>query len=190
MPTTTWLNRLIDESNSWFLAVKSEDSSRFIDAVIYYLKDATECARKQLQLQAALSCASAASCLEKSGDPVRAAKLYREASLIYENNSRKPGITTQECTWSLERAYYFSLMSRDVTRANELHNHLLAVQLGESTAHKEPVEQKIYEPAKSIANELNSQTNDVMKAINEFLAIQNNSEERREQMAVGRQFTK
>lgn len=186
MPATTWLNRLIDESNTWFLAVKSEDSSRFVDAVIYYLKDATECSRKQLQLQAALSCASAASCLEKSGDAFQASKLYREASMIYENNSKIVGKTIQERIWSLERAYYFSLLARDVRRATELHNQLLSIQIGNPIS-SDQAEQKILEPAKSAGNVQTPQRNDVLEAIDEFLNIQHTPSHGLQEMAVGKQ---
>ena len=171
MPATTWLNRLIDESNTWFLAVKSEDASRFIDAVIYYLKDATECLRKHLELQAALSCASAASCLEKTGDSINSSRLYREAAAIYLDNSKLIGKSTKERLWSLERAYYFSLMAHDTKKAGEVHNELLSVQfenaISKSNSNSASTIQAPTddppEPGKNV------QSKEVMASIDDFL---------------------
>ncbi len=170
MPATTWLNRLTDESNAWFLAVKSEESSRYVDAVIYYLKDATECITKGLPLRSALSCASAASCLEKSGDVLDSSRLYSKAASIYENNSKVVGKELKERLWSLERAYYFSLLAHNIKQASEIHNELLLIQ-GEMLKPEnsaEPPPQKIMLTLLS-KKDKETKTDEAVKAVDDFL---------------------
>lgn len=172
MPATTWLNRLTDESNAWFLAIKSEESSRYIDAVIYYLKDATECITKGLPLRAALSCASAASCLEKSGDALDSSRLYSEAASIYQNNSRVVGKEIKERLWSLERAYYFSLLAHNIKQASEIHSELLLVQseMLRPEGSTEPPPQKIVLSLLS-KKEYETKADEAVKAVDDFLDL-------------------
>mgnify|MGYP006207602731 CR=1 FL=1 len=67
MQVKTWLQRLTDESNLWFNAVRAEDDGNLEDAISYYIKDALECARQRSLVRSALSCSCAANCLAKMG---------------------------------------------------------------------------------------------------------------------------
>ena len=132
MPETTWLNRLTDESNLWLMAAKSEDSSRFVDAAHFYLRDATQCVRKNNLVQAALSCSSAASCLEKLGYGAFADQLYAEAASIHVDNAiRVIGVSIRERLWSLERAHVFFLLAHEVQSANEVQRKKLSLERGD-----------------------------------------------------------
>lgn len=186
MPTTTWLNRLIDESNTWFLAVKSEDSSRFADAVIYYMKDAVECLKKDQQLQAALSCASAASCLEKTGDALQASRLYVEAASIYEENSVVTGKDLKERLWSLERAYYFSILANDIKHATDIHNRLLSLQDGNAKPVRGAVEQQVASVGSADRGQI-VQANRVSESIDEFLELRKSRFQKPEVITFGKQ---
>ena len=42
MQVKTWLQRLTDESNLWFSAVKTEDEGDFVTAASNYLEDASQ----------------------------------------------------------------------------------------------------------------------------------------------------
>ena|SRR5579864_8173337 len=132
MPETTWLHRLTDESNQWLMAAKSDDSGRLADATSYYLRDATQCVKKNKMVQAALSCACAATCLEKMGFHQFADQLYAEAASIHVDNAiRVIGVSIRERLWSLERAHIFFLMAHEVQCANEVSNRKQALERGD-----------------------------------------------------------
>ena len=56
MQVKTWLQRLTDESNLWFNALKAEDEGSFEIAFSYYIKDALERIKQRSLVRAALSC--------------------------------------------------------------------------------------------------------------------------------------
>lgn len=106
MQVKTWLQRLTDESNLWFNAVKSEDEENFEVAVSYYLKDALECIKQRSLVRAALSCSCAANCLTKIGAWLPARTLYSEAAGIYvENSEVAMSESIREALWSLQEAF-------------------------------------------------------------------------------------
>ena len=106
MQVKTWLQRLTDESNLWFNAVKAEDEGNLESAVSYYIKDALECARQRSLVRAALSCSCAANCLAKMGAWSPARMLYSEAGGIYvENSEVAMSESIRETLWSLQEAF-------------------------------------------------------------------------------------
>jgi hypothetical protein len=106
MQVKTWLQKLTDESNLWFNAVKSEDEGNLKTAVSYYVKDALECTRQRSLVRAALSCSCAASCLARMGAISPARTLYSEAAAIYVENSQVAiSESIREALWSLQEAF-------------------------------------------------------------------------------------
>jgi len=106
MQVKTWLQRLTDESNLWFNAVKSEDEGNFETAVSYYVKDATECIKQRSLVRAALSCSCAANCLAKMGAISPSRILYSKAAGIYVENSKVAmSESIREALWSLQEAF-------------------------------------------------------------------------------------
>lgn len=106
MQVKTWLQRLTDESNLWFNAVKAEDEGNFESAVSYYIEDALECIKQRSLVRAALSCSCAANCLAKMGAWSPARTLYSEAGGIYvENSEVAMSESIREALWSLQEAF-------------------------------------------------------------------------------------
>jgi hypothetical protein len=106
MQVKTWLQRLTDESNLWFNAVKADDEGNFESAVSYYVKDALECIRHRSLVRAALSCSCAANCLARMGARSPARTLYSEAGGIYvENSEVAMSESIREALWSLQEAF-------------------------------------------------------------------------------------
>jgi hypothetical protein len=106
MQVKTWLQRLTDESNLWFNAVKAEDEGNFESAVSYYIRDALECTKQRSLVRAALSCSCAANCLARIGAWAPARMLYSEAGGIYvENSEVAMSESIREALWSLEEAF-------------------------------------------------------------------------------------
>lgn len=106
MQVKTWLQRLTDESNLWFNAVKAEDEGNFESAISYYLKDALECIKQRALVRAALSCSCAANCLVRLGVWSQACALYSEAAAIYiENSEVAMSESIREALWSLQEAF-------------------------------------------------------------------------------------
>ena len=121
MRLVTWLERLTDESNIWFSALRAEAEGDFVSAIVLYLRDATESLEPGSLVRAGLSCCCAADCLAKTGDPGRARNLYREAAGIYrENFERAISVSVREALWSLERAYECYLLAGDSEGAQEV----------------------------------------------------------------------
>lgn len=104
MQIKTWLQRLTDESNSWFSAVKAEDDGDFLAAASNYVEDSTRCLEQNL-VRSALSCTCAANCLMQLGAQTHARKLYSLAARIYLDNS---GVamseSIRETLWSMQEA--------------------------------------------------------------------------------------
>jgi hypothetical protein len=128
VPIITWLTRLIDESNTWFSAVKAEQSSRFLDAANLYLNDARTNLENGLPLRVALSCSCAASCVEKLGDITNALLLYGRAASIYEENAEPNDKKITERVWSLDRAYFLFLLAEDSRNSAKVHREMLLLQ--------------------------------------------------------------
>jgi hypothetical protein len=114
MQVKTWLQRLTDESNLWFNAVKSEDEGNFENAVSYYIRDALECIKQHSLVRAALSCSCAANCLARMGAWSPARTLYSEAAGIYvENSEVAMSESIREALWSLQEAFENYVLAGD-----------------------------------------------------------------------------
>lgn len=114
MQVKTWLQRLTDESNLWFNAVKSEDEGNFEIAVSYYIRDALECIKQRSLVRAALSCSCAANCLARMGALSPARTLYSEAAGIYvENSEVAMSESIREALWSLHEAFENYVLAGD-----------------------------------------------------------------------------
>ena len=121
MRVVTWLEKLTDESNTWFSALRAEAEGDFVSAIVLYLRDATESLERGSLVRAGLSCCCAADCLVKTGDPSRARNLHHEAAGIYrENFERAISVSVREALWSLERAYECYLLAGDSDGAQEV----------------------------------------------------------------------
>jgi hypothetical protein len=114
MQVKTWLQRLTDESNLWFNAVKAEDEGNLESAVSYYIKDALECIKQRSLVRVALSCSCAANCLARMGAWSRARTLYSEAGSIYvENSEVAMSESIREALWSLQEAFENYVLAGD-----------------------------------------------------------------------------
>ncbi len=106
MQVKTWLQRLTDESNLWFNAVKAEDENNLDSAASFYIKDALECIKQHSLVRAALSCSCAANCLARMGALSPARQLYLGAADIYvENSNIAISESIREALWSLQEAF-------------------------------------------------------------------------------------
>lgn len=116
-----WYHRIADQSNSWLIATNLEDEGNLEEAIKIYLKDATQCWEKGLLVKAGLSCACAASCLEKIGFAKIARALYLESATIFEKNAHDViDFSIREALWSLQRAYESYVLSDSMKKAEEL----------------------------------------------------------------------
>src|SRR2546428_5977619 len=121
MRVVTWLDKLTDESNTWFAALRAEAEGDFVSAIVLYLRDATESLRQGSLVRAGLSSSCAADCLVKTGDPSRARNLYHESGTIYrENFERAISVSVREALWSLERAYECYILADDSDGAQQV----------------------------------------------------------------------
>lgn len=128
MQVKTWLQRLTDESNLWFNAVKAEDESDLARAVEFYVKDASECLKQRSLVRAALSCSCAASCLARMGAGPHAQTLYSEAAGIYmENAGIAMSESIRETLWSLQEAYENFVLAGDADTASSVRDRYVAL---------------------------------------------------------------
>lgn len=128
MQVKTWLQRLTDESNLWFNAVKAEDEGDFSNAVSYYIKDAAECIKQRSLVRAALSCSCAANCLAKMGAGSHARMLYSEAAGIYAENSEiAMSESIRESLWSLQEAFENFTLAGDDDNAKAVRSRYVAL---------------------------------------------------------------
>ena len=128
MQTSTWVDRITDESNPWLNAIKSEDERDFVSAVRLYLKDASDNLEQNMPAKAALSAACAADCLEKLSLFSAARLLYGETAAIYsENADRVAGISVRELLWSLQESSQFYLMSGEKAKSEEAYKRYMTI---------------------------------------------------------------
>jgi hypothetical protein len=111
------MDSLTDERNTWFNAVRLEDSRDYSSATLAFIDDAARCLGRGHFVRAAMSAASAASCLTTLGDPDMAVELYSAAASLYEHNADLGiGKSMRESLWSLLHAFeYFTLVSDHVS---------------------------------------------------------------------------
>ena len=110
------MDSLTDERNTWFNAVRSEDSHNYSSATFLYLQDATRCLGKGLLSRAAMSATCAASCLVNLEDFGDAVDLYSVSASLYERNADfVVSRSIRESLWMLIHAYeYYVLVSDHV----------------------------------------------------------------------------
>lgn len=127
MQVKTWLQRLTDESNSWFSAVKAEDDGDFVAAASNYVEDSTRCLEQNL-VRSALSCTCAANCLMQLGAQTHARKLYSLAARIYLDNS---GVamseSIRETLWSMQEALENFVLAGDRKEAESVRAKYVAL---------------------------------------------------------------
>jgi hypothetical protein len=128
MQSSTWVDRITDESNPWLNAIKSEDERDFASAVTLYLRDASENLERNMPAKAALSSSCAADCLERLSLFGYARLLYRETAAIYaENADRVAGTSVREMLWSLQESSQFYLMSGEKAKSVEAYKKYLTI---------------------------------------------------------------
>jgi hypothetical protein len=128
MQTSTWVDRITDESNPWLNAIKSEDERDFASAITLYLRDASDNLEQNMPAKAALSVACAADCLEKLSLFGPARLLYGETAAIYsENADRVAGTSVRELLWSLQESSQFYLMSGQKAKSEEAYKRYMTM---------------------------------------------------------------
>jgi hypothetical protein len=128
MQSSTWVDRITDESNPWLNAIKSEDERDFASAVTLYLKDASDNLEQNLPAKAALSSACAADCLERLSLVSHARLLYRETAAIYaENADRVAGTSVRELLWSLQQSSQFYLLSGERAKSEDAYKRYMTI---------------------------------------------------------------
>jgi hypothetical protein len=124
MQATNWIDRIADESNLWLTAVKAEEGGELERAAVLFLQDASQCLTAGKQLKAALSCCSAAVCVEKMGSRVRARQLYAESGQIYLDKARSvAGVSVREFLWCLRESYRAFQHANMREKADELRRY-------------------------------------------------------------------
>jgi len=185
MRVVTWLEKLTDESNTWFAALRAEAEGDFVSAIVLYLRDATESLRQGSLVRAGLSCSCAADCLVKTGDPGRAKSLYHEAGSIYrENFERAINVSVREALWSLERAYECFVLADDSDSAQQV-REIYKPLTHRANPFVEQEQLQLPRPDKLSPSKPNSGTEsrpsdaEFRKAIQEFFQSRESSKERR-----------
>ena len=127
MQVKTWLQRLTDESNLWFSAVKAEDEGDFVTAASNYVEDASQCLGRNL-VRAALSCTCAANCLAKLGATAQACTLHSLAAKIYiENSDVAMSESIREAMWSMQEAAENFTLAGDYKEADAVRGRYFAL---------------------------------------------------------------
>jgi hypothetical protein len=128
MQATTWIDNIASESNLWLNAIKAEEGGELDHAAILYLRDASECLGKGMQLKAALSCSCAAGCIQKMGSQVRARELYAESAQIYlEKAQAVAGVSVREFLWCLRESYRAFQHANNREKAAEVHKYYVSL---------------------------------------------------------------
>jgi hypothetical protein len=126
MEAVTWIDRITEETNTWFVANKKEDENDYLQATLLYLKDATDCLKQDQVVKGALSSSCAADCLAKLGQFRYARLLYSETARIYLANAESViAISVRESLWSLREAYEYFLLAEDWLEARNVHDRLV-----------------------------------------------------------------
>lgn len=117
-----WLERLLDEENYWLKANNMEDDGNLLNAIEFYIIDAIKCTNNNYIIKTALSCSSAADCLNKLGDKENARKLYSLSATLYEKNAEfKITTSIRESLWSLEQTYNNLIMANQIVHAKKVY---------------------------------------------------------------------
>lgn len=178
MQATTWKDKVVDPSNLWLSATRSEDDGRLAEAIVYYLNDASECLRRGLRARAALSCSCAASCLERTGNTNASRHLYIESAKMYEEQAKASfGTSIREALWSLQDAHDYYVMGGDSHKAGQIYDECasLAMKLSPFLA-RDNLDQVLRIRRSSEARPVTvsvpvPQTSDVSNAIDGFIRL-------------------
>jgi hypothetical protein len=111
------MDSLTDDKNTWFNAVRLEDSQNYSSAAIAYLEDGSHSLDKNLYVRAAMSSTCAAFCLATVGDIEDSIELFSVAASLYEY-SADVGMSRsiRESLWSLLHAFeYYTIVSDHVS---------------------------------------------------------------------------
>jgi|SRR6267143_1702386 len=124
----TWIDRIIDESNTWFNATKMEDMANYVDAVGLYLQDAGDSLARGLLVRAGLSCSCAADCLVKMDADALAKSLYSRSAAAYLENAHSPlAGSIREWLWSLQKAWENFVLADEKSKAEAVRGEYLVL---------------------------------------------------------------
>lgn len=130
MPVSTWVDKITDESNTWFNACRLEDVGNYVDAIILYLNDATESLRIGSLVRAGLSCSCAADCLVKLRAEALPKKLYFKAATIYREITESAcHRSIREWLWSLQKAYENFMLAGETSMAKTVLGEYMALAM-------------------------------------------------------------
>jgi len=119
----TWKDKIVDSSNLWLNATRSEEDGSFGEATVFYLRDAADCLIRGLRTRAAISCSCAASCLEKEGNINAARHLYFETAKMYEEQADAAFRTSiREALWLLQEAHDYFIVGGDGQKAAQVYD--------------------------------------------------------------------
>ena len=94
----TWVEKVTDDSNHWFLARSLERDGLYKEASYQYLQDASH-ERQRNILRAALSTVYAGRCLAAAGETRMAVQLYLEAGRLYKQVLSSTGCDHPNMAW-------------------------------------------------------------------------------------------
>ena len=139
MQAITWIDRITEETNPWFIANKKENESDLLQATLFYLKDATECLKQNLVAKGALSSSCAAECLARMGQSRYAHLLYSETARIYLKNAESVIATSvRESLWSLREAYEYFVLAEEWPEARQVHDSFLHLAIASRPQFRRP----------------------------------------------------
>ncbi|HZW54994.1 MAG TPA: hypothetical protein VFF30_01760 [Nitrososphaerales archaeon] len=126
MPSVSWRDAIVDQSNLWFNAIEMENQGLLLDAAKIYLDDSRISLERKSLVRAALDCSCAAKCLSKSGNHSEAHRLHFESALLYEENANSViDKSVRECLWSFRMACKCYGLAGDLKRAKIVSDKVL-----------------------------------------------------------------
>jgi len=175
------MDRITDDDNLWFSAIKLEDAGKYLEAFVYYLKDSSECLKQNALVKAALSCSCAAICLAYEGNLVAARSLYLETARIYEENADFIiGESIRESLWSLQEAYEYYLLGGNDDKAETVYNKALFLSrkvnpfsYDEEIMQKMKLRKKQIEDTSNIAHANLQSSYQIEEEIQKFMRLRN-----------------
>src|SRR5690242_918377 len=175
------MERITDDDNLWFNAIKLEDAGKYSEAFTYYLKDSAACLKQNALVKAALSCSCAAICLSYDGNLAAARRLYLETARIYEDNADFIiGESIRESLWSLQEAYEYYLLGGDNDKADKVYNKTLFLSRKVNPfSHDEEIMQKMKLRKKQIEDTANvahanlQSSHQIEEEIQKFMRLRN-----------------
>ncbi len=168
----TWIDRIIDESNTWFNATKMEDMANYADAIGLYLQDAGDSLARGLLVRAGLSCSCAGDCLVKLEAIAPAKCLYSKSAAIYLENAHSPlAGSIREWLWSLQKAWENFVLADEKTKAEAARDEYLVLAKRVDPFLREPKLQppKLDSKASSLSPTARDLPESVVVAVRSFL---------------------